>query len=71
MSFLQITFTIITVFIAIYIILAIVVKIGYNINPNPPQVPLRIGLTTLAVLVSSACTAVEMITAIVYAIIHM
>lgn len=69
MSFLQITLIIVISFIVIYAILAIAVKLGYEKSSNPPKVPIKIGLTTLAILMTSACIAVEMLVAIIYFII--
>lgn len=69
MSFLQITLIIVTSFIVIYAILAIAIKIGYEKLETPPKVPIKIGLTTLAIFMSSACIAVELLVAIIYFII--
>ena len=69
MSFLQITLIIVTSFIVIYAILAIAVKLGYEKSATPPKVPIKIGLTTLAIFMSSACIAVELLVAIIYFII--
>lgn len=69
MSFLQITLIIVTSFIVIYAILAIAIKIGYEKLETKPKVPIKIGLTTLAIFMSSACIAVELLVAIIYFII--
>lgn len=69
MSFLQITLIIVTTFLMLYVILAIAVKVGYDKLETPPKVPIKIGLTTLAIFITSACVAVEMLVAIIYFII--
>lgn len=69
MSFLQITLIIIISFIVIYAILAVAIKLGYEKSATPPKVPIRIGLTTLAIFMTSACVAIEMLVAIIYFII--
>lgn len=69
MSFIQITLIIVTTFLMLYVILAIAVKVGYDKLETPPKVPIKIGLTTLAIFITSACVAVEMLVAIIYFII--
>lgn len=53
----------------LYAILAIAIKIGYEKLETPSKVPIKIGLTTLAIFMSSACIAVELLVAIIYFII--
>lgn len=69
MSFLQITLIIVTSFIVIYAILAVAIKLGYEKSATPPKVQIKIGLTTLAIMMTSACIAIEMLVAIIYFII--
>ena len=69
MSFLQITLIIVISFIAVYAILAVAIKLGYEKSATPPKVPIKIGLTTLAIFMTSACVAIEMLVAIIYFII--
>lgn len=69
MSFLQITLIIVTSFIVVYAILAVAIKLGYDKMDTPPKVPIKIGLTTLAIFMTSACVAIEMLVAIIYFII--
>lgn len=69
MSFLQITLIIIITFLMLYAILAVAIKLGYKKSETPPKVPIKIGLTTLAIFMTSACVAIEMLVAIIYFII--
>lgn len=69
MSFLQITLIIVITFLMLYAILAVAIKLGYEKSATPPKVPIKIGLTTLAIFMTSACVAIEMLVAIIYFII--